>query len=323
MSAPVGSATGQVVRPIGREPVFILAPPRSFTSLVSTLLGQHPHMYGFPELNLFMAETMDEFWRGVDRDGGRKSTFWPVMRHGLLRTVAQLYAGEQTIDSVALAYRWIRARAQRTTGDVFRELLAKINPLIAVEKSPAYLRRRLYLDRLFEAFPQARFIHLLRHPRGQCESVLKARGGKLMLIMLNAIDPSSETPVLEPQILWHDANRLIMEFLDKLPRKQWLRVQGEAVLADPDTQLARICDWLGLPCGAQELAAMKAPERSPYTHVGPVTARLGNDIHFLLEPRLRSMPPREYDLTEPLPWRLDSQGLHPAVMELAQELGYR
>ena len=36
------------------------------------MLGQHPQMYGFPELNLFMAETLDEFWRGVDSDGGRK-----------------------------------------------------------------------------------------------------------------------------------------------------------------------------------------------------------------------------------------------------------
>lgn len=131
MSAAADSAQRWAVQ---REPVFILAPPRSFTSLVSTMLGQHPQMYGFPELNLFMAETMDEFWRGFDRDGGRKSTFWPVMRHGLLRTVAQLYAGEQTIDSVALAYRWIRVRAQHRTGETFRELLAKIEPLIAVEK---------------------------------------------------------------------------------------------------------------------------------------------------------------------------------------------
>lgn len=286
------------------------------------MLGQHPRMYGFPELNLFMAETLDEFWRGADSDGGRKSTFWPVMRHGLLRTVAQLYAGEQTIDGVALAYRWIRVRAQQRTSDVFQELLAKIDPLIAVEKSPGYLRRRLYLDRLLAAVPQARFIHLLRHPSGQCESVLKARGGKLMLMMLNAVDASGEVAVIEPQILWHDANVLIMDFLNDLPREQWRRVRGEDVLANPDLELTRICGWLGLPCGPHELAAMKAPEQSPYAQVGPITARLGNDINFLLEPRLRSMPRKDYDLAAPLPWRPDGQGLHPAVVELAREFGY-
>jgi len=99
-----------------REPLFVLAPPRSFTSLISTMLGQHPRMYGFPELNLFMAETMDEFWRGTDGDGERKSTFWPVMRHGLLRTVAQLYAGEQTIEPASkpsTAWRWPTAGFER------------------------------------------------------------------------------------------------------------------------------------------------------------------------------------------------------------------
>ena len=276
-------------KPLRGEPVFILAPPRSFTSLVSTMLGQHPRMYGFPELNLFMAETLDEFWRGVDNDGGRKSTFWPVMRHGLLRTVAQLYAGEQTIDGVALAYRWIRVRARHSTGEVFQELLTKIDPLIAVEKSPGYLRRRLYLDRLLEAAPQARFIHLLRHPRGQCASVLKARGGKLMLMMLNAIDQSGGMAVIEPQILWHDANVLVMEFLNELPREQWLRVQGERVLADPDTELTRICQWLGLPCGPRDLAAMKTPEQSPYAHVGPINARLGNDINLSINSKSNSL----------------------------------
>jgi len=316
------TAVSSASKPDHHQPLFILAPPRSFTSLVSTMLGQHPRMYGFPELNLFMAETLDEFWRGAGHDGGRKSTFWPVMRHGLLRTVAQLYAGEQTVDGVALAYRWIRVRAQSSTGEVFQELLAKIDPLIAVEKSPGYLRRRLYLERLLEAAPRARFIHLLRHPRGQCESVLKARGGKLMLMMLNAIDMPGDMAVIEPQILWHDANALVMEFLNDLPQEQWLRVQGERILADPDTELTRICQWLGLPCGPRELAAMKAPEQSPYAHVGPINARLGNDINFLLEPRLRPAQFGDYDLAGPLPWRPDSQGLHPAVVELAQELGY-
>lgn len=65
---------------------------------------------------------------------------------------------------------------------------------------------------------------------------------------------------------------------------------------------------------------MKAPEQSPYAHVGPLTARLGNDINFLLEP-LRQSPLKNYDSAEPLPWRPDGQGLHPAVVELACEMG--
>ena len=40
-------------------PLLILSPPRSFSSVVSTMLGQHPEMYGFPELP-FMGDTVRE-----------------------------------------------------------------------------------------------------------------------------------------------------------------------------------------------------------------------------------------------------------------------
>jgi hypothetical protein len=32
--------------------MLILCPPRSFSSVVSAMIGQHPQLYGFPELNL-------------------------------------------------------------------------------------------------------------------------------------------------------------------------------------------------------------------------------------------------------------------------------
>lgn len=305
-----------------QEPLFILAPPRSFTSLVSAVIGQHPMTYGLPELNLFLAADMKQFWEGTDEDGSHKAPHWPIMRHGLLRTVAQLYAGEQTIDSIAMAYRWIRARWDKGTGEVYQELCEKIAPLIAVEKSPAYLGKPVYLKRLIETFPNARFIHLLRHPRGQCESVLNAKGGKLILMMLNSVDYSGEQPVLDPQLMWHDANVQIMNFLDEVPEENWIRVRGEDFIADMDGTLVNICEWLGLPRGESDLEAMKHPEDSPYACVGPLTARLGNDINFLRDPRVRKSRVKKYDMAEPLPWRPDGKPFHQAVVELANEFGY-
>ena len=43
------------------QPIFILASPRSFTSLLCTMLGQHPEVYGVPELHLFLAENMAQW----------------------------------------------------------------------------------------------------------------------------------------------------------------------------------------------------------------------------------------------------------------------
>src|SRR3982750_3544139 len=72
--------------------VFVLSPPRSFSTIVSAMLGQHPQLYGLPELHLFGAETIAEFTRQCE-----EATY--PMADGLLRAVAQLYFGRQTDDT--------------------------------------------------------------------------------------------------------------------------------------------------------------------------------------------------------------------------------
>ena len=39
-------------------PLFILCPGRSFSSVVASMIGQHPDAYGLPELNLFLGPTL-------------------------------------------------------------------------------------------------------------------------------------------------------------------------------------------------------------------------------------------------------------------------
>jgi len=305
-----------------REPVFILAPPRSFTSLVNAMLGQHPQMYGLPELNLFLADTLTELWFSGGGIRSKVGLFGPLMRHGLLRTVAQLYAGEQTIESVHMARNWIRTRARQRTVDTYRELAMRIAPLIPIEKSPAYGAKLEHMERIIEAFPGARFLHLVRHPRGQSESVLKIAKGA-MAVMMDSFDRSGTRPILDPQIAWHDYNLTILDFLDQVPAEQQLRVQGEDLFRDQDATLRRICQWLGVREDANALEAMKHPEDSPYACVGPVNAMLGNDINFLTSPALRPTKVKDYDLREPLPWRPDGKGFKPETIELANFFGYQ
>src|SRR5919109_4550343 len=78
------------------DPVFVLAPPRSFTSVVGTMLGQHPQLYGLPETHLFGCATMAKWW-----DVCEDQTF--PRAHGLLRAVAELFFGGQTDRTVLLA----------------------------------------------------------------------------------------------------------------------------------------------------------------------------------------------------------------------------
>src|SRR5665213_1843187 len=96
-------------------PLFLLAPPRSYTSLVNAMLGQHPQAFGLPELCLFNVEELIELWQGSE---GPVSENGAIARHGLMRAVAEIYCGEQTTASVNMARAWAAAREDRTTGQV-------------------------------------------------------------------------------------------------------------------------------------------------------------------------------------------------------------
>jgi hypothetical protein len=304
------------------RPVFILAAPRSYSSLVGAMIGQHPELYGVPELNLFQCETIEEFNTGETPEGEKKSPFWKSMRHGLLRAIAQIYTGEQTLESIRMAERWLRSREDRTSAEVFHELCEAVTPLRIVEKSPGVLRHRAYLDRMLDAFPDAQFIHLVRHPIPQGESVLKAKGGIGVLMALNSVDRTGPVATLEPQIAWYDAQVQILRFLDTLPDEQFVTLRGEDLLNDLDGTLGELCRWLGVSDSPEAIEAMRHPEDSPYSTMGPANAPLGNDVNFLKSPALRESELKTPALDAPLSWRKDGQSLHPRVQALAQALGY-
>ena len=294
-------------------PVFLLAPPRSFTSVVCGVLGQHPELFGTPELNLFRARTMHRFI-GQTR-----------LHTGLLRLAAQLYAGEQTIEAVQMARSWIHARRERTTAEVHRELCAKLAPRAMVQKSPRYHRRLANMEAILAAFPDARFLHLLRHPRGMCPSYLDLHDPAAQMIAcidVGAVDRSGPAPQADPQILWHDYNLRILEFEKRVRPSRWLRVVGEEFLADLDASLGRVCRWLGVSDSHEALAAMRRPEDSPFACFGPLNAMFGNDPKFLQDPYLRPYKSKPLGLDGPLPWRTDGGGFHPRVVAMAQSFGY-
>jgi Sulfotransferase family len=291
-------------------PIFLLAPARSYTSLFCGIIGQHPELFGSPEFNLFRAETGEEFIATV-----RAQT-------GMYRFVAQVYAGEQTIRSIRMAQRWMDVRRDRTAAEIHRELCARIAPRALVQKSPAYTKRLVCMQRALETFPKARFIHLVRHPRGMAESALKFDYTPLRLVANGGVDRSGPWPVADPQIMWHDYHLRILRFQEMVNPDQWLRIKGEDFLADIDDQLRRLCEWLGVSTAPEAIAAMKRPEDSPFASFGPANALLGNDPNFLSAPQLRPYTQREQSLEGPLPWRPDEAPFYPRVIEMAQSFGY-
>jgi Sulfotransferase family len=312
-------------------PVLILACPRSFTSVVCAMLGQHPQMYALPETHLFCEETL-KAW--LDRAARAP---WP-MADGLLRAVAQLYFGGQDAGTVRKARGWLNERAHLPTDQVFQLLASAVYPAVLIDKSPSTVNNWEIINRTYSKFPRARFIHLLRHPRGYCESVLNLIGEKVtnkpippthwLLKFASANLPGgysrdmADNVVLDPQDRWYARNHLIREFLKSVPASQQMVIRGEDLLASPGENLQAIAGWMGLRTDTSTIEKMTHPERSPYSFLGPPGARFGNDGHFLSDPSLRISQPISQDLEGALSWRKDGQGFYPRVKALAQGFGY-
>jgi Sulfotransferase family len=216
------------------DAVFILAPPCTFSWVVCAMLGQHPQMYGLPELHLFAAATVAEWW-----DLCSRQTF--EMDHGLVRTVAELFFGEQTEVAVSQARGWLQRRGHFTTGLLFEVIVDRVQPLTAVEKSPSIVHSAEALHRAFDAFPNGRFLHVVSHPQLYGESVIRilreaTRGRTLSpshwLVRLASRQPVGTDAIgkdddLDPQFGWLAFNRTIAEFLAGVPESQRKVVRGE------------------------------------------------------------------------------------------------
>jgi hypothetical protein len=293
------------------------------------MLGQHPQMYSIPETSLFCAETVRE-WISLCRVAK-----FP-MSHGLLRAVAQLIFGEQSESNVIQAWAWLRRRNRCTTGYIFELLAERVAPRLLVEKSPSIVYQAENLVRIREMFPNARYVHLVRHPRGHGESVMKhirkavEEDGTVppWLLELASFPPAngraghSTAGLLDPQHGWLSLHTNIRDFLKTVPPEHTLQVRGEELLSSTDRTLRKILEWLSVRMDDEVLSEMKHPERWPYATFGPSNARFGTDQFFFEQPVLRPDRAEPLSLEGPLSWRVDASGFVPKVKKLAVEFGY-
>jgi len=309
--------------------LLMLGAPRSFTTVVSSMLGQHPEMYALPETNLFTAADLAEWWQ-------RSTQVQFRMTDGLRRAVAQLYFGEQTDGTIQRAAGWLWRRSTCSTGFILELLADQVRPRILIEKSPSTVHSEHWLRRTFEMFPRAKFLHLVRHPRAYGESVLKQlskwrwrrREPPSWLFNLATFENNPvagrvlQTTAVDPQKSWYALNMKICRFLTSIPDEQKLQVRGEDILVDPDSVLPRICNWLGVRVDASAIDAMKHPECSHYASYGPPSAPMGNDHLFLEDPFLRPVRAASQSLDGPLSWHAHGKGFTFETKELASRLGY-
>jgi Sulfotransferase family len=292
------------------RPVFVLSPARSCSSLVAAMLGQHPSLYGFPELRLFRVEKIAQLLTGPPAGQGMPARDRAA---GLVRAVAQLHTGHQTRETVDEAFRWLEERSALSVWSVFDHLLELVSPRTGVEKSPETSLTDEALDRAASAYPSARFIHLVRHPWSTVASMIESWSKLNYWRVDRAFAPEY---CLE---LWRTQHSRILAFGASLGPDRFIRVRAEDVVNQPHAHLPPICRWLGINDGPESIEAMLRPERSCYAAPGPANAYGGFDSKFLRAPEMRPVAlPAPW---MPSHWRVDPGPLFAAV-ELAQRFGY-
>jgi tetratricopeptide (TPR) repeat protein len=184
------------------RPVFIVGMPRSGTTLTEHVLCSHPSIFGAGEL-----------------------TFWKSATDRFLRSLALTESTALPIGPLAEEYL---------------RLLAALSPdaLRVVDKMPANF---LFLGLIHGAFPNARILHVRRHPIDTCLS-LHFQHFEATHSYANDLDDLAH--------YYRQYSRLMQHWSAILPPAAILDVPYESLVTDAGAWTLKLLDFIGLPWDA-------------------------------------------------------------------------
>jgi hypothetical protein len=203
-------------------PVFVVGMWRSGTSLLHTLLNQHPQIALMYEGELPVLWPL--FLPGRHADWQAKWDLWnqALRRHGIAGR--NISSGIRDLKTASLA--------------VYVEYARKKGALIWGEKSPNYYD---CLCRLARLFPNAKFILIWRSPVEICSSVIRAAESSPWL----ARPGTTHRALLGCERFKKECNRLL-----KLGAPVY-QLQYEDLTLNTEDVMQRICKFLGIPFDAR------------------------------------------------------------------------
>ena len=217
------------VRPkIDRPIAFILSSPRSGSTLLRVMLAGHPDLVAPPELHLLPFATMQE------REAELATSY---LGEGLQRALMEL----KGIDAAAAQQLIADLVANDTsTAEVYQMLQQLSSDRLIIDKSPTYASD---LDNLYAAeatFSNAKYIHLVRHPYAAIESFARMRMDKLL-------GADNSNPYELAEAIWTQSNQNVLDFAQAIDPNRVLLVHYEELVAQPETVMQRVCEFLAIP----------------------------------------------------------------------------
>lgn len=204
---------------------FILSPGRSGSTLLRAMLNGHPDLFAPPELELDLFYDMESRYKGL-------ASGWSDLL-GLESAVSQLWHCDHE-EAVVMVNEW--REANRPTLDVFRELQERCSPRTLVDQTTSLAVSMPALKRLEVCFEGAFYIHLQRHPLAMIRSWVRSNFAQVVPC----------TPQSAAEVNWVLAHQNVSKFFGSISEERKLAVRYEDVVTDPQAQMTRITNFLGL-----------------------------------------------------------------------------
>jgi len=226
------------------RPVFVGGCPRSGTTLLGSMLGAHPRCLAIPE-SQFIVDMLREPESGpFDAQRlGRRITEHFRFKTWALDIEPPTAEEASTIGSYPQLIEWFVSRYGAETGRLDRNLWIEHSPLNAQ-----------YAQTLFELFPDAQLIHIVRDGRAIAASVMKLDWGP------------NEPHLAAP---WW-AHRLAFGLAAEscFGPERVARVRYEDLILEPQATLEALTEFLGLDFQDEMLAAngLRVPEYTTDWH---------------------------------------------------------
>ena len=211
------------------DPIFIVGSPRSGTTLLQCMLNASRDTYSLPETHYFCT---------VLPAAGIKAE--ATLNQDQFEVITRTLAKKMDLTWPRGIHEMVTAGIERqelTAGDLFQILLNSYKPtdlesksLRVIEKTPYHI---FFLEDLLALFPDARFVHLIRDPRGVVSSRLKMPGG----------NPDALT---EYSLDWVRCIKA-GEFFSETHPGVLYPVRYEDLINRPEDCLQELCAFLDLP----------------------------------------------------------------------------
>jgi hypothetical protein len=252
--------------PVLDRPIFIVAAPRSGSTLLFESLAKSSALWtlgGEGHAHIEQISALHPQGRGNHSN--------------------RLTAEDATVEAAAQLRAHYIADLRNADGTPYAALAGAPDLVRFLEKTP---KNALRIPFLKAVFPDARFIFLHREPRANISSIMEAwrsggfvtyrglsgwRGMPWSLLLIPGWRDLNGADLAEIAMRqWRDANETMLRDLSELPAADWCSLSYEALLADPEKALQRLCAFAEIPFDARLQKLARAPlQPSRYTLSAP------------------------------------------------------